>query len=67
MLFESRNDFLEHVELGSESVQENEVRAHPGLDAADSYAAEIQIVDGNPEGPDQYVGPLRDRPQGFDD
>src|SRR5262249_18867566 len=33
VLFESRNDFLEYVELGSESVQEHEVRAHPGLDA----------------------------------
>ena len=47
VLLELRNDFLEHVELSSERMQEDEVRAHPGLDAADSYAAEIRIVDGN--------------------
>jgi hypothetical protein len=64
---ELRNDFLEHVELGSERMQENEVRTHPGLDATDSYATEVYIFDGNPGGPDQCFGPLRGRPQGFDD
>src|SRR5262249_23647880 len=58
VLLEPRNDFLEHVELSSERMQEDEVRAHPGLDAADSYAAEIRIVDGNSGGPEQYFWPL---------
>ena len=60
------NDFLEYVELGSERMQENEVRARPSLDAADSYAIEIHIFDWTPGGPDQCFGPLRGRPQGFD-
>jgi len=67
VLLELGNDFLEYVELGSERMQENEVRARPSLDAADSYAIEIHIFDGNPGGPDQCFGPLRGRPQGFDD
>src|SRR5262245_43016886 len=66
-LLELRNDFLEYVELGSERMQENEVRAHPSSDAADSHAVEIHILDRNPGGPDQCFGPLRGRPQGFDD
>jgi hypothetical protein len=48
-------------------MQENEVRAHPSSDAADSHAVEIHILDRNPGGPDQCFGPLRGRPQGFDD
>jgi hypothetical protein len=56
---ELRNDFLEHVELGSERMQENEVRTHPGLDATDSYATEVYIFDGNPGGPDQEVYRLK--------
>src|SRR5262245_2015689 len=67
MLLELRNDFLEYVELGSERMQENEVRADPGSDAADSHAAEIHILHRNAGGPDQCFGPLRGRPQGFDD
>src|SRR5262245_17394071 len=67
VLLELGNDFLEYVELGSERMQEKEVWAHPSPDAADSYAAEIHIFDGNPGGPDQCCGPLRGRPQGFDD
>jgi hypothetical protein len=67
LLLELRNDFLEHVELGSERMQENEVRAHPSLNAADSYATEIHIFAGNPGSPDQSFGPLRGRPQRFDD
>src|SRR5262249_17055614 len=67
MLLELRNDFLEYVELGSERMQENEVRADPSSDAADSHAAEIHILHRNPGGPDQCFGPLRGRPQGFED
>ena len=67
VLLELGNDFLEYVELGSERMQENEVRARPSLDAADSYAIEIHIFDGNPGGPGQCFGPLRGRPQRFDE
>ena len=56
VFIELRNDFLKYVELGSERMQKNEVRARASLDAADSYAIEIHKFDGNPGGLDQCFG-----------